>query len=92
MKFRLEHQRSAVGNDLTVSVDAEDGHAIADIAIGYDFFDLDRESLNPPVQSYERMFRQQGDAGPGMAHRLVVTAVDDTGKAEAAMSEWEDET
>lgn len=92
MRFRLEHQRSTIGNDLTVSVGADNGQTIGEVAIGYDFFDLIRERLDPPVQSYERMFRQQGDAAPGQAHRLVVTAFDDSGKAEAATSEWEDET
>lgn len=92
MRLRLDHVRSVVGNDLTVVVEVEEGEAIAEVAIEYDDFDLARESLNPPVQSYTKSFRQQGDAAPGMEHRLVATAFDVGGKSATAVSEWTDET
>lgn len=91
MKFSIQHQRSIVGNDISVAIESEGDQLISHVTTTLDGFDIGDDELESPSVSYERKFLQQGDASPHLEHDLVVTATDTQGKAMSADHRWEDE-
>jgi hypothetical protein len=90
MKFSIQHQRSVVGNDISVAVDGEGDQVISHVTTTLDGFDIGDDELDPPCASYERKFLQAGDASPHLEHELLVTARDSVGKTISADRRWED--
>ncbi len=91
MRFKLGHVRTGVGTNLTVSVEAEGDETIASVTTTYDGFPLQPCDIGPGSQSYECEYRQEGDGGPGMQHKLAVRAINSQGKLQSATSSWVDE-
>jgi len=92
MKFAIMHQRSIVGNDINVGIEADGDQTISHVTTTLDGFDLGDDELDPPCASYERQFLQAGDASPHRMHELVVTATDLQGKTTSADRRWQDIT
>ena len=92
MKFSINHQRSLVGNDLVVEIEAEGEERISHVTITLDGFNLSDDAIDPPGVSYERQFLQAGDASPHLQHQLTVLAADPDGKIKSADRRWQDVT
>ena len=76
MKFSIQHQRSIVGNDISVAIESEGDQLVSHVTTTLDGFDIGDDELERPGASYERKFLQKGDASPHLEHDLVVTATD----------------
>ena len=92
MKFSIQHQRSVVGNDLVVGIEAEEEERISRVTITLDGFDLSDDALDPPGVSYERQIVQAGEASPHRQHQLTVVAMYPDGKTKSADRRWQDVT
>jgi hypothetical protein len=92
MKFSIQHQRSIVGNDITVGIEAEGDQIISRVTTTLDGFDLGDDELNPSCASYGRQFLQVGEASPHLDHELIVTVTDGQGKQVSADRRWQDVT
>ena len=92
MRFGLQSRRDVRGNRIEIQVVAERGRAISAVTTVLDDIELATDSLSPAAIHFERVFRQAGDAGPGLSHTLVVTALDQEGTREVAVREWEDDS
>jgi len=90
MKFSTQRQRTIIGNDLVIGIEAEDDELIACVACTLDGFELGTDNLDPPGVSYERDFPRVGNAGAHMAHELKITVTDPNGKTKIAVRKWED--
>jgi hypothetical protein len=90
MKFSIQHQRSIVGNDISVAIESTQDQLISHVTTTLDGFDIGDDELKPPCVSYERKFLQKGDASPHLEHDLMVTATDAQGKTTSADYRWED--
>jgi len=49
MKFSIQHQRSLLGDDLVVGMEAEEEERISRVTITLDGFDLSDDAIDPPV-------------------------------------------
>lgn len=90
MKFTLSHSRALMGNDISVSVEANEGNTIQRVRTELDGSELANNQLVNPSDSYERKFSNAGTAGPGTEHTLVVSAEQDDGTTHSATSIWVD--
>ncbi len=90
MKFTVNHARAIEGNDIRVSVQADDGESIASVRTELDAIKLANDELSAPSDSYERTFSRAGTAGPHSQHTLIVTAELTDGAAHSATSIWSD--
>ena len=84
MKFSIQHQRSLLGDDLVVGMEAEEEERISRVTIILDGFDLGDDAIDPPSVSYERQFLQTGDASLHMQHQFTVLARDPDCKTKSA--------
>lgn len=48
MKFSVQHQRSIVGNDISVAIEAEGNQVICHVTTTLDGFDIGDDELDPP--------------------------------------------
>jgi hypothetical protein len=90
MKFTINHARAIAGNDIYVSVQADDGKAIASVRTELDGIELATDELSTPSDFYERTFSRAGAAGPHTGHSLIVTAELTDGAAHSSTSIWSD--
>jgi hypothetical protein len=90
MKFTINHARAIAGNDIYVSVQADDGKAIASVRTELDGVELANDELSTPSDFYERTFSRAGAAGPHTGHSLIVTAELTDGAAHSSTSIWSD--
>ena len=90
MKFTQNHVRALIGNDISVSVEADDGKTIQRVRTELDGFDLADDQLANPSDSYERSFLHAGTAGSGTEHTLVVSAEQNDGTTHSSTSIWVD--
>ncbi len=90
MKFTINHARAISGNDIYVSVQADDGKSIAAVRTELDAFELANDALTAPSDFYERTFSGAGSAGPHAQHSLTVTAELTDGAAHSSTSIWSD--
>ena len=91
MRFTLGHSRAVMGQDISVAVEGGEGQIVRLVETDLDGFTLGQDTLDLPSVSYEREFRQAGDAAPGMDHKLTVVASDDQGRQERATRIWTDD-
>ncbi|MGH9866885.1 MAG: hypothetical protein ACREAA_01805 [Candidatus Polarisedimenticolia bacterium] len=89
MRFAIEHEKAAIGHDITVAVTGENDQLIARVIIEYDSSQLGDDQLEPPANQYGRSWSKKGLAGPGQQHMVRVLATDSTGKQENAVEKWE---
>ena len=89
MEFSTQHQRSLLGDDFVVGMEAEEEERISRVTITLDGFDLTDDAIDPPGVSYEHQFLQAGDASPHMQHQLTVLATDPNGKTKSADRHWQ---
>ncbi len=90
MKFTINHARAIAGNDIYVSVQADDGKSIASVRTELDAIELATDELSKPSDFYERTFSRAGTAGPHTEHTLIVTAELTDGAAHSSTSIWSD--
>jgi hypothetical protein len=90
MTFTVTHTRAFSGNDLSIKVLGGKDESVASVTVTYDGFDLEEVQLAPNVESYERIFSQAGQGGPGVDHTLEVSAIDGCGKKHASVTSWTD--
>jgi hypothetical protein len=90
MKFTINHARAIEGNDIYVSVQADDRKSIASVRTELDGADLADDELSSPSDFYEHTFRRAGSAAPGMQHTLIVKAELADGTAHSSTSIWSD--
>src|SRR2546425_11943034 len=86
----LFRSRAITGNDIYVSVQADDGKSIAAVRTELDAFELANDALTAPSDFYERTFSGAGSAGPHAQHSLIVTAELTDGAAHSSTSIWSD--
>jgi hypothetical protein len=90
LKFTVNHSRALMGNDISVSVDVDEGKSIQRVETKLDGFTLADDLLETPSDSYQRTFLSAGDAGHGTEHRLVVSVEQDGGNIHSSTSVWAD--
>jgi hypothetical protein len=90
VNFTVSHSRAFSGNDLSIKVAGSGDEDIATVTVTYDGFDLEEQELPPSTVSYERIFPQAGQAGPGTDHTLEVVVRDHCGKAYNSVTCWKD--
>jgi hypothetical protein len=90
MKFTINHARAIAGNEIYVSVQANDGKAVAAVRTELDGVELANDELSTPSDFYERTFSRAGAAGPHTEHSLIVTAELTDGAAHSSTSIWSD--
>ena len=90
MTFTITHARAFAGNDLSIKVAGSSDENIAAITVTYDGFQLEDLELPPATESYERIFSQAGQAGPGTDHTLEVTVRDRCGNQHGSVTSWTD--
>jgi hypothetical protein len=90
LKFTITHTRVIEGNDIYVSVQADDGKSIGSVRTQLDGFDLADDQLSAPSDFYEHSFSRAGTAGPHTQHTLIVTAELADGAAHSSTSIWSD--
>jgi hypothetical protein len=90
MKFTINHARAIAGNEIYVSVQANDGKAVASVRTELDGVELANDELSTPSDFYERTFSRAGAAGPHTEHSLIVTAELTDGAAHSSTSIWSD--
>ncbi len=90
MTFTITHTRAFSGNDLSIKVLGGKDETVASVTVTLDGFDLEEVQLAPNVESYEKIFPQAGQAGPGIDHTLQVSATDGCGKEHASVTSWTD--
>ncbi len=90
MKFTINHARAVAGNDIYVSVQADDGKSIASLRTELDAIELATDELSTASDYYERTFSRAGTAGPHTEHSLIVTAELNDGTARSSTSIWSD--
>jgi hypothetical protein len=90
MKFTINHARAIAGNEIYVSVQVNDGKAVASVRTELDGVELANDELSTPSDFYERTFSRAGAAGPHTEHSLIVTAELTDGAAHSSTSIWSD--
>jgi hypothetical protein len=90
MKFTLNHSRAFTGNDISVVVESDGEESIQRVETKLDGFSLGEDALEDSSESYERVFRGAGDAGPGIEHTLVVSVEQRDGKIHRSTCKWTD--
>jgi len=90
MKFTINHARAVAGNDIYVSVQADDRKSIASVRTELDGIELAEDQLSAPSDFYERTFSRAGTAGPHTEHSLIVTAELTDGAVHSSASIWSD--
>jgi hypothetical protein len=90
MRFTLSHERVVIGHRISVKVVAGSNEVIARVTTKLDGRELGDDRLKPEEVQYERSFEQQGGAGPGQDHVLMVSATDGDGKIRTASQRWTD--
>jgi hypothetical protein len=90
MKFTINHARAVAGNDIYVSVQADDRKAIASVRTELDGIELAEDQLSVASDFYERTFSRAGTAGPHTEHSLIVTAELTDGAGHSSTSIWSD--
>ena len=73
-----------------VKIEAESKDQIMHVEILLDGFSLVDDDVAPASQSYENDFRNAGDAGPLMDHKLVVTATTSDNVPHSSTTIWTD--
>jgi hypothetical protein len=91
MKFTINHARAIAGNDIYVSVQADDGKSITSVRTELDGFELADDELSAPSDFYEHTFSRAGSAGPNTQHTLIVTAELNDGTNHSSTSIWSDQ-
>jgi len=91
MKFTINHARAVAGNDIYVSVEADDGKSITSVVTQLDGFELANDQLSAPSDFYEHTFPHVGDAGPNTRHTLIVTTVLNDSTDHSSTSIWSDQ-
>ncbi len=90
MKFTINHARAITGNDIYISVVADDGKPIASVRTELDGIQLADDNLSSPSEFYEHAFPRSGSAGPHTLHTLIVTAQLSDGTDHSSTSIWSD--
>ena len=90
MKFTINHARAFEGNDISISVQADNGNSIASVRTELDSMELADDELSASSDSYERTFSRAGTAGPHTQHTLMVTAELTDGTDHSSTSMWSD--
>ncbi len=90
MKFTINHARAITGNDIYISVVADDGKPIASVRTELDGIQLADDNLSSPSEFYEHAFPRSGSAGPHTLHTLIVTAQLSDGADHSSTSIWSD--
>jgi hypothetical protein len=92
MKFDLNYHRALMGNDIDVEIEAEAGEAIYGVNCTLDGQSIGAEDFSEtPVVSYHQTFNHVGDAGHGIAHKLIVEVLGKPGEASKYASRlWTD--
>lgn len=91
MKFTVNHARAIAGNDIYVSVQADQGKSLTSVRTELDGIELARDELSAPSDFYEHTFSRAGSAGPGTQHTLVVTAELNDNTNHSSTSIWSDQ-
>lgn len=91
MKFTVKHARAIAGNDIYVSVQADDGKSLTSVRTELDGIELAKDELSAPSDFYEHTFPRAGSAGPGTQHTLVVTAELNDNTNHSSTSIWSDQ-
>jgi len=78
------------GNDIYVSVQADNGKSIASVRTELDGLELATDELSAPSDFYEPTFSRAGTAGPHTEHSLIVTAELTDGAVHSSTSIWAD--
>lgn len=75
MKFTIANQRAIMGNDIDVTVEADEAETITGVVCSLDGFEIGAEDFSAtPVVSFHRLFNKAGDAGPNQTHKILVEA------------------
>lgn len=91
MKFTINHARAVAGNDIYVSVEADDGKSITSVRTELDGFELANDQLSAPSDFYEHTFPRAGSAGPSTQHTLTVTVELNDSTNHTSTSIWSDQ-
>jgi hypothetical protein len=91
MQFTIEHQRQAMGQQVSVRVVVGSGQSMTRVTTQFDGFTIGDDVVEPGTGQYERCFDGQ-DARIGAGHRVVVTAFDQNNNPESATKLWTDPT
>lgn len=89
MQFTIEHQRQAIGQQVSVKVVADSGQSMTRVVTEFDGFAIGDDPVAPGTVQYERCFDGQ-EARIGAGHKVVVTAFDQTNNLESATKLWTD--
>lgn len=88
-QFTLDHQRQALGQQISVKVVAGAGQSITRVTTEFDGFMIGDDAVDPGTTQYERCFDGQ-DAHTGDDHKLVVTVFDQDNSPASATKLWTD--
>jgi hypothetical protein len=91
MQFTLGHTPDVINQHVDVQIVVGGGQLIVRVSTDLDSFNLAADTLSPPSVQYERSFNQVGTRSPGLTHKLVVTAQDESGNEESSTKIWRDE-
>ena len=91
LKFTINHARAVAGNDIYVSVQADDGKSLTSVRAELDGIELAADELSAPSDFYEHTFSRAGSAGPNTGHTLIVTAELNDGTEHSSTSIWSDQ-
>jgi hypothetical protein len=91
MKFSISHARAVAGNDIYISVQADDGKSITSVRTELDGLELADDELSAPSDFYEHTFSRAGNAGPLTQHTLIVTAKLNDATDHSSTSIWSDQ-
>lgn len=89
MQFTLDHQRQAMGQQVSVKVVAGTGQSMTRVTTQFNGFTIGDDAVEPGTTQYERCFDGQ-DARIGDDHKLVVTVFDQDNNPECATKLWTD--
>jgi hypothetical protein len=90
MKFTITPQRTALGTDVTVGIEAEDTEDMVRVYMECDGLSVSDETLNPPEVSYQQQLASVAGYTPGNSHVVRVTVSDSKGSQKVASIRWTD--
>ncbi len=90
MKFTITHARAFVGSNISICVEADPKEGLRSVQVVLDGDSLDTGDVEPGTQQYTQEYSAVGDAGAGVEHALVVTAMDEQGLPHSSTTRWVD--
>jgi hypothetical protein len=90
MKITISPTHQLEGTDVEVVAEGDGDESVSHVTVVCDDFTLTDEDVDPPVNSYDRGFKDAASYSPGDQHTCVVTVTVADGKTKTARKTWVD--